>query len=58
MRKKGEKLMQKSSVFSKIRLTVLTLNSNLFGLSIDESKQLYPEQWTTAPILSLDIKRV
>ena len=50
--------MQRLGVLSKIGLTVLTLNSNLFGLSIDESKQLYPEQWTTAPILSLDIKRV
>lgn len=40
--------MQKLSVFSKISLRVLTLNSTLFGLSIDESEQLYPEPSTTA----------
>ncbi|MCH2247674.1 MAG: hypothetical protein MK111_24095 [Crocosphaera sp.] len=49
--------MQKPSVFSKISLTVLTLNSTLFGLSIDESKQLYPEQSTTVFVIYHPVAR-
>ena len=49
--------MQKPSVFSKISLRVFTLNSTLFGLSIDESKQLYPEQSTTALVIYHPVPR-
>ncbi|MGK7941994.1 MAG: hypothetical protein AB4062_17935 [Crocosphaera sp.] len=49
--------MQQLSVLSKISLTVLTLNLTLFGLSIDESKQLYPEQLTTALVIYHPVAR-